>query len=94
VSSLLANIKTINSLINQSRLDPVSAKKLLGCFREMDSVLRIFNFNTLVDYSEDIQKLIKARELAREENNFDLADRIREKLTALGVHVHDKKVEA
>jgi cysteinyl-tRNA synthetase len=93
VSSLLANIKTINTLINQSRLDPVSAKKLLGCFRDMDSVLRIFNFNTLIDYSEDIQKLIKDRESAREENNFDLADRIRKKLTALGVHVHDKKVE-
>jgi len=94
VSSLLANIKTINSLINQSRLDPVSAKKLLGCFRDMDSVLRIFNFNQPIAYSEDIRKLIKDRELAREENNFDLADRIREKLTALGVHVHDKKVEA
>ena len=94
VSSLLANVKTINSLINQSRLDPESAQKLLGCFRDMDSVLRIFNFDKLAEHPQDIQKLIKDRELAREENNFDLADRIREKLTALGVHVHDKKVEA
>ncbi|MFA5906301.1 MAG: pyridoxal-phosphate dependent enzyme, partial [Desulfobacula sp.] len=94
VSSLLANIKTINSLINQSRLDPESAKKILGCFRDMDSVLRIFNFDELIDHPKDIQKLIRDRELAREKNDFELADRIREKLTALGVHVHDKKVEA
>ena len=94
VSSLLANIKTINSLINQSRLDPESAKKLLECFRDMDSVLRIFNFDELIDHPKDIRKLIKDRELAREKNDFELADRIREKLTALGVHVHDKKVEA
>ena len=94
VSSLLANVKTINSLINQNRLDTESAKKLLGCFRDMDAVLRIFNFDKMIEYPENIQNLIKDREQAREENNFELADRIREKLTALGVNVHDKKVEA
>ena len=94
VSSLLAHVKAINTLINQNRLDPDSAKTLLECFRDMDTVLRIFNFDKLVDYPEDIRKLLKDRERAREENNFELADRIREKLTALGVNVHDKKAEA
>ncbi len=94
VSSLLANVKTINSLINQNRLGTESAKKLLGCFKDMDAVLRIFNFDKMLEHPEDIQNLIKDREQAREENNFELADRIREKLTALGVNVHDKKVEA
>nr|NJM01680.1 cysteine synthase [Desulfobacula sp.] len=94
VSSLLANVKTINSLINQNRIDPESAQKLLGCFREMDSVLRIFNFDQLAEHSQDIRELIKDRELARDKNDFELADKIRERLTALGVHVHDKKVEA
>jgi cysteinyl-tRNA synthetase len=94
VSSLLASVKTINSLISQNRLDPESAKKLLGCFRDMDSVLRIFNFDKLMDYPKDIRNLIKKREQARQENDFELADRIRDQLTALGVSVHDKKVEA
>ncbi len=94
VSSLLASVKTINSLISQSRLDPASAKKLLSCFRDMDAVLRIFNFDKLLDYPKDIENLIKKREHARKENNYELADKIREQLTALGVSVHDKKVEA
>ena len=92
VSSLLANVKTINGLISQNKLDPESAKKLLGCFRDMDSVLRIFNFEKLAGYPENIQNLLKDRELAREKNDFKLADKIREKLSALGVSVHDKKV--
>ena len=93
VSSLLASVKTINSLINQNKLDPESAKKLLGCFRDMDAILRIFNFDKMVEYPENIRNLIKDRELARDENNFELADRIRDKLAALGVRIHDKKVE-
>ncbi len=92
VSSLLANVKTINTLINQNRLDPESAKKLLGCFRDMDTVLRIFNFDRLIDHPKIVQNLINDREQARVNNNFELADKIRDKLMALGVSVHDKKV--
>lgn len=92
VSSLLANVKTINSLISQNKLDPGSAKKLLDCFRDIDTVLKIFDFDTLTPLPEDVQNLLKQREEARENNDFELADKIREKLKALGISVHDKKV--
>ncbi len=92
ISSLLANVKTINGLINKNKINPESAGKLLTCFKDIDSVLRIFSFNKKKEYSNNIQDLIKERDDARREKNWALADKIRRKLTDLGVVVHDKKV--
>ncbi|MCD4720381.1 MAG: cysteine synthase [Desulfobacula sp.] len=91
ISSLLANVKTINRLINQNKIDPDSAQKLVNCFKDIDLVLKIFSFGKKQEYSGEIQNLIKERERAREQNDWELADRIREQLTGLGISVHDKK---
>lgn len=91
ISSLLANVKTINRLMNQNKLDPGSARKLIGCFKDMDSVLKLFNFDKKAEYTDEILDLMRKRELAREQNNWELADEIREKLTNSGINVHDKR---
>ena len=91
ISSLLANVKTINRLINQNAIDPNGAQKLVNCFKDIDSVLKIFNFDKKTKYSGEIQDLIKERERAREQNDWKLADKIREQLTTFGISVHDKK---
>ncbi len=92
ISLLLANIKNINILINQNKIDPKSAVKLIDCFQDIDRVLKVFDFGTKVQYSVEVQELINQRESAREQKNFELADKIREKLINHGVNVHDKKV--
>jgi len=92
ISSLLANVKTINRLINQNKINLDGANKLLNCFKEIDSVLKIFNFNTKREYSREIRDLLREREHARQEKDWEQADRIRDRLNALGVSVHDKKV--
>jgi cysteinyl-tRNA synthetase len=79
-------------LINQNKIDPESAVKLIDCFKDIDRVLKVFDFGTKVQYSVEVQDLIKQRESARDQKNFELADKIREKLINLGVNVHDKKV--
>ena len=89
---LLADIKNINILINQNKIDPKSAVKLIDCFKDIDRVLKVFDFEKKVQYSVEVQGFIKQRESAREQKNFELADKIREKLIKLGVNVHDKKV--
>ena len=94
VSCLLGMVKTINRRINQNGIDPDDARKLVGCFKEIDSVLKIFNFEKRAKYSGKIQDLIMERDRARDENNWDLADGIREQLIALGINVHDKKADA
>jgi cysteinyl-tRNA synthetase len=45
-----------------------------------------------MEYSRQIKNLIKERNLARQQNDFQLADKIRKRLTNLGINVHDKKV--
>ncbi|MCF6249444.1 MAG: cysteine--tRNA ligase, partial [Desulfobacula sp.] len=94
VSSLLANIKVINRLMNRNRIDPDSAIKILNSFKEIDSVLKIFKFIEKSQYSGMIQTLIKERENAREQKDWKKADKLRDKLVSMGITVNDKKVDA
>ncbi|MBU3954105.1 MAG: hypothetical protein KJ658_18365, partial [Proteobacteria bacterium] len=70
----------------------VSARRLLECFREVDAMLKIFDFSGKMEYSDTVRTLIAEREEARAKNDWILADRIRDRLVDLGIHVHDKKV--
>jgi cysteinyl-tRNA synthetase len=56
-------------------------------------VLKIFDLKKTTRYSSEIEDLIREREHAREQKNFELADRLRDRLVNLGVDVHDKKVK-
>ncbi|MCK4767685.1 MAG: cysteine--tRNA ligase, partial [Desulfobacula sp.] len=93
ISSLLANVKTINRLINQNGINPEGAQKLVDCFKDIDSVLKIFSFAKKKEYSNEIQDLIRERERAREQKDWKQADKVRERLTTLGISVHDKKAK-
>ncbi|MBU4129494.1 MAG: cysteine--tRNA ligase, partial [Proteobacteria bacterium] len=92
ISCLLLGVKKINSLINLNQINCVSARRLLECFREVDSMLKIFDFSGKMEYSDTVRTLIAEREEARAKNDWILADRIRDRLVDLGIHVHDKKV--
>ncbi len=65
--------------------------KIVDAFRNIDSVLRIFDFEDEL-YDPEVQRLIKERDKARLEKNWNLADKIRDQLTARGVTVKDRKV--
>jgi cysteinyl-tRNA synthetase len=91
ISSLLANVKTINRLINKNQIDPDSARKIVNCFKDINLVLKIFSFDKKPQYSDEIQDLIKKRDRARDQKDWKQADIIREQLTVFGVSVHDKK---
>ncbi|MBU0462026.1 MAG: cysteine--tRNA ligase, partial [Proteobacteria bacterium] len=93
ISSMLANVKTINRLINQNKINADGAQKLVSCFKEIDSVLKIFSFKEKKQYSSQIQDLIKERDGARQQNDFQAADKIRAQLINLGISVHDKKAD-
>jgi len=93
ISSLLANVKNINRLINQNKINTDQAQKLVRCFKDIDSVLKIFSFNEKKEYPVHIQDLMEKRIRARQQNDFQLADKIRQQLTDLGISIHDKKVD-
>ena len=90
MASIFRNIKKINILTLENGISREDASKITEVFRSIDSVLKIFDFGEEISDSE-IQELLAAREKARSEKNWSLADSIREKIAALGVTVRDEK---
>ncbi len=91
MASIFKIVKQINILTLENKLDPDGAIKIVELFRNIDSVLKIFDFED-TPYGPEVQRLIQERDNARREKNWDLADKIRDKLRAEGVIVKDKKV--
>jgi cysteinyl-tRNA synthetase len=91
MASIFNNVRTINKLTLENRLDPEGASKIIDTFRGIDSVLKILDFKDDV-HETDVQHLIEQRDRARREKNWDLADRIRDQLTARGITVKDRKI--
>jgi cysteinyl-tRNA synthetase len=86
-------VKQINRLTNQKRLSVDQIAPIIEGLRQIDSVLKIFNFEpTQID--DRIQQLLRERELARKEKNWPLADQIRDQLQQMGVLVRDRKLES
>jgi len=88
----MRNVKNINILISQNKINPDNAVKLIECFKDINKVLKVFDFKKKDQYSAKVQDLITKRGNARKEKNFKLADKIREQLSFMGINVHDKKV--
>lgn len=91
LASIFNIIKQINILILKKMLGKDDASKIIDAFRNIDSVLGIFNFGDEISNPE-ILRLIEERNKARAEKNWDLADNIRKQLISLGVTVKDQKI--
>ena len=91
LASLFAVIKRINTLIVNGEIDEADAKKVLETLSRLNTVVNVFDFE---DQTQDpaVQKLMDARDRARQEKNWALADSLREQLKAMGVVVRDEKV--
>ncbi|MBN1932923.1 MAG: cysteine--tRNA ligase [Desulfobacterales bacterium] len=91
LSSLFKIVKQINVLISAQKINSGDADKILEAFRNVDSVLKIFDFGN-GSFDPEIQSLINEREKAREAGNWDLADKIRSCLQSKGITLRDSKV--
>ena len=91
MASIFKIVKKVNILILKNIIDADSALKIVDAFRNIDSVLGIFDFEDELNDPE-VQRLIKERDKARLEKNWNLADKIRDQLKARGVTVKDRKV--
>jgi len=47
-----------------------------------------------MEYSDEIASLVLEREQARERKDWELSDKIRKKISTLGINIHDKKFNA
>jgi cysteinyl-tRNA synthetase len=90
-ASLFRNVKRINILIYQNRIGAQDAAKILEAFKNIDAVLKIFDFTDVLA-DPQIQRLMAERETARRNRNWPEADRLREELQRCGVTVRDGKL--
>jgi cysteinyl-tRNA synthetase len=88
---LFGSVKKINVLTRDKKIDAEGASKVLDVFRSINTVLELLEFDDDVE-NPTIEKLIKARDQARSEQNWELADRIRNQLRASGIIVQDEKL--
>lgn len=79
---------TLFDLVNYCFKEDVGGKKVIDFFLDIDNI-----FNILTAKEEKVPKeildLVKEREKARNEKNYDLADNIREKIKKKGYYVDD-----
>ncbi|MBW2568559.1 MAG: cysteine--tRNA ligase [Deltaproteobacteria bacterium] len=91
LASIFQIVKKINILVTSGEIDKDGASKILDAFRNIDSALKIFDFGSELSEPE-IERLIKERIKAREEKNWDLADRIRDQLISRGITIKDRQI--
>jgi cysteinyl-tRNA synthetase len=92
MASVFKNLKTVNVLIAKKQMDPQGAPKVLEAFKNIDSVLNVFDFGKSIA-NETAQDLLHQREIARKQKNWALADALRNRLIQMGVRVRDFKIE-
>jgi cysteinyl-tRNA synthetase len=90
MAAVFTNIKRINRLISEKQINASDAVKIIDVFKQIDTVLNLFEFEERT-LSRDVQDLLKKREQARNERNWELADQIRDRLVARGISVRDRE---
>ena len=93
VASLFQTVKRINSLVADNLMDAQGAGRLIAVLRELDMVLGIFDFDDSATLDSQTRDLIQARDRARAERNWPLADKLRREILARGVSVQDSKLD-
>jgi len=89
LATIFTIVKKVNILLPKKKLHPKDSSKLIAGFRSIDKILNQFDF---FDNSADpdIQQLLRQRDKARSEKNWDLADKIRDQLKLKGILLQDQ----
>jgi cysteinyl-tRNA synthetase len=91
MASLFSNIKKINILALENKIDPDGAARILNALRRIDAVLGFIEFSQEVDDPE-VRRLINARNQARSQRDWEGADKLRDQLRSHGIIVQDRKL--
>ena len=93
MASLFRNIRQVNSLMQSGGIDAPGAAQVLDAFRGLDQVLNVMDFEEPI-HDAEIERILRQRQKARAEKNWQLADQLREALLRKGIEVHDGKAGA
>jgi cysteinyl-tRNA synthetase len=93
IAAVFKTVKRINVLVAGGLLDAQAAERLVAALRDIDAVLRLFDFDTCPAADAETRELIAARDRARAERDWPRADRLRSEIIARGVSVQDSKLD-
>jgi cysteinyl-tRNA synthetase len=83
-------VKKVNILLSKKEVLSEDANNIINQMKRFDSVLGILPEEKM-EIEDTVLQKIEAREKARRERNFSLADRIRDELLAEGIVLEDTK---
>ncbi len=90
ISKALASLFTfINEIYKIKQLNKHESELVLNALKKVNSVLGIFKFEFDESIPDDLLELIKKRDTARKNKNYELADKIREELKKRGIELID-----
>ena len=81
-------VKEVNTLMMENKVGKNDAKKIIKLMKDFDKVLGVLEEKE-EQLSPDLKSLIKEREKARKEKNWEKADRIRKYLKSRGIILED-----
>ena len=90
LATIFTIVKKVNILMLNKELHPEDASKLVEGFQSVGIVLNLFDSADDDHVDPEVRRLLSQRDKARSEKNWELADKIREDLRALGVIVQDQ----
>jgi len=91
LTALFELIREINILMSQDKIFKRDAENLLSFIDSADSVLAVFPPKQEMSLPPELAQKILARERARKEKNYSLADKIRKELLDQGIVLEDAK---
>lgn len=91
LAALFEFIREINSRLSRDLIKQTDGAEILAAVQEIDRVLAILPEKEEQALPPEILSRIEARQKARKEKNFALADAIREELRQLGIILEDTK---
>ena len=91
LAALFTDVRRINTLILNGKIDPNGAKRILETLALINSVVNVFDFEDDTE-NPTIQQLTADRDRARQAKDWVLADRLRDELLAMGVVPRDDRI--
>jgi cysteinyl-tRNA synthetase len=88
---LFIAVKEINTVMNSGDLDKYSRERFLEFFDKVDSIIDVRDKKEVEIDKDEIERLINERNRLRKEKKYAEADKIRDKLSEMGIVIQDGK---
>ncbi len=90
LAALFRFVRRVNAWLDKNAVDDGQARAALELLGRIDTVLAVLDLDRYQPDAE-IERLVSEREQARQRREFDLADRLRDQLTDMGVELIDSR---